>query len=55
MELLKPAKHVNDHGLRRQDCGPASAKSYKNETKFACSDILLNVQPKLYNIYRKIF
>jgi hypothetical protein len=26
VELLKPAQHVNDHGLRRQDCGPASAK-----------------------------
>jgi hypothetical protein len=42
VELLKPAQHVNDHGLRRQDCGPASARSrYKIDTKFAWSDIFL--------------
>jgi hypothetical protein len=34
VELLKPAQHINDHGLRRQDCGPAIIRNIKTDTKF---------------------
>jgi hypothetical protein len=34
VELLKPAQHINDHGLRRQDCGPAIIKNIKTDTGY---------------------